>query len=544
MHLRGFLAALLLVISVVALSQDADSGAVALDVVLVVDNSDSMSQSDPGGMVRDMALDLMVRLPSGSRLALVIFDEEAAVAVGMVEVSSVAAVEQMAQGLDAVSYSGRHASIAHGVRAAIQELAEGTRTESIQGIVLVTDGGTDSAGPSSDSDGEWALTESAARECLDRGIRVFSISFPGDLDFALARHVAELTGGTFSLLDDVSGSGEVLASIVGKMSQTPPEASPETQPDAADVAAREDAGREFDYRLWVVPTASLIILIWFFAYQRWKRPRTPVLPPRRPRPGVKSKPQDPDVPRAHLHDVAGVALRKPYLLRSAQTRIGREPDNDLVIPEKTVSGAHARIDHDEGSFAILDLDSSNGTKLNGDRLRPHQPRRLASGDRITFDLFDFVFKLEEEVPAEPEPEPEPEAEADSESEAEAEAETEKEAEPEPESIPEGEEDDSLPTTRLKPATCPVHPGERATELCSECKNAFCAQCVSESDGRVVCSLCQETATVAKPSGCPNHPEVRATELCPACKQPFCAECVVEQDGATVCLSCAQVPPTI
>ncbi len=46
-------------------------------------------------------------------------------------------------------------------------------------------------------------------------------------------------------------------------------------------------------------------------------------------------------------------------------RIGSRPDNDLVIDQKDVSRRHAVLRVDDGSFHITDLDSKNGTFING-----------------------------------------------------------------------------------------------------------------------------------------------------------------------------------
>lgn len=71
-----------------------------------------------------------------------------------------------------------------------------------------------------------------------------------------------------------------------------------------------------------------------------------------------------------------------YILRRAITIVGREPLNDVVIPDPEVSRRHARIFWEESSFNIEDLNSTNGTYVNGRRI--DQETRLASGDIIDF----------------------------------------------------------------------------------------------------------------------------------------------------------------
>ena len=52
--------------------------------------------------------------------------------------------------------------------------------------------------------------------------------------------------------------------------------------------------------------------------------------------------------------------------------IGRDPGNDLVIDDKQTSRRHARFEQDETGFYIRDLDSTNGTYLNGEHVVDRQ----------------------------------------------------------------------------------------------------------------------------------------------------------------------------
>ncbi len=68
-------------------------------------------------------------------------------------------------------------------------------------------------------------------------------------------------------------------------------------------------------------------------------------------------------------------------------RRGIDPDIDLTGPPEDpgVSHLHALlIAQDDGSWAIVDLDSANGLSVNDEPqpLRPNVPRALADGDRV------------------------------------------------------------------------------------------------------------------------------------------------------------------
>ena len=61
--------------------------------------------------------------------------------------------------------------------------------------------------------------------------------------------------------------------------------------------------------------------------------------------------------------------------------VGRSPDADVVIDDEAVSWNHLEIERRGDVLLATDLDSSNGTALNGEPL--DRPRRLRGGDVLT-----------------------------------------------------------------------------------------------------------------------------------------------------------------
>lgn len=57
------------------------------------------------------------------------------------------------------------------------------------------------------------------------------------------------------------------------------------------------------------------------------------------------------------------------LLQSRPLRIGREPGNDLILRDPKTSRSHAEIRFERGFFVLHDLDSANGTWIDGQRVR-------------------------------------------------------------------------------------------------------------------------------------------------------------------------------
>ena len=61
-------------------------------------------------------------------------------------------------------------------------------------------------------------------------------------------------------------------------------------------------------------------------------------------------------------------------------RLGRSPDNDVILRDPATSGHHARLERRGDQFWIVDLGSTNGTLVNGE---PIQEKALSHGDRVT-----------------------------------------------------------------------------------------------------------------------------------------------------------------
>ena len=69
-------------------------------------------------------------------------------------------------------------------------------------------------------------------------------------------------------------------------------------------------------------------------------------------------------------------------------RIGRVPDNDIVVPHVSVSRHHAELRTTPGGYRIVDLGSHNGTFVNEQRVTE---AALAEGDSVGFG--DTTFRL-------------------------------------------------------------------------------------------------------------------------------------------------------
>ncbi len=81
-----------------------------------------------------------------------------------------------------------------------------------------------------------------------------------------------------------------------------------------------------------------------------------------------------------------------YQLTSDETLIGRNPKTDITLLDENISREHAIVlfDEETGDYTIEDLQSSNGTKVNGKRIRSSN---LVDADEIEIGSTRFRFLL-------------------------------------------------------------------------------------------------------------------------------------------------------
>ena len=90
---------------------------------------------------------------------------------------------------------------------------------------------------------------------------------------------------------------------------------------------------------------------------------------------------------------------KVFPLEAAEVRLGRSPTNDIVLAPATISRHHALIRRHGDTYVLEDLQSTNGTYLNGEPVVTRSP--LGEGDRIRLGEVMFRFTGSAEAAAEP-----------------------------------------------------------------------------------------------------------------------------------------------
>jgi len=94
--------------------------------------------------------------------------------------------------------------------------------------------------------------------------------------------------------------------------------------------------------------------------------------------------------------VSGPGVGTRHLLSESKQRIGRDSRCDIHLDDTETSRKHAEIEFFGGEYLLTDLQSSNGTIVNG---KPIDSKVLRDGDRIQIGKFVFVFRLHEANPS-------------------------------------------------------------------------------------------------------------------------------------------------
>ena len=81
--------------------------------------------------------------------------------------------------------------------------------------------------------------------------------------------------------------------------------------------------------------------------------------------------------------------------------IGRDAACDLTIADLTVSRRHAQLERVADGWQLTDLESTNGTRVNGWRVRGTDRVPVGPGDRVTFGDQEVVFLRGDAPPALP-----------------------------------------------------------------------------------------------------------------------------------------------
>jgi hypothetical protein len=423
--MRHSAAVSLVLVTAIALAAGA---AAEVPVVAAVDSSRSLSAADLA-TVRASFAELLERLPPGTPSGLLTFDDEVRWLV-----PPGGAPGRVLEALGEVTPRGRFTVLNDALFTAARELEGG-------GVVVVVTDGRD--------EGSATIPEDVARMCDTNGVRLVVAGLGRRHDGRALRRLALITRGELVERLDLTPDGvppaveRARGGVVADLAAAaPPPTPPPATPTEVAAAAPSPATPS-----WVLPVLGLLAVmalgllaaLWL-ALKRREPERSSC-----ERCGAPLEPWETSCSRCQIAEleealkaqqVAGPAVaveaeevaldpevfrksplpeglantlvldEEPVLIarqrgRSARTynlpkdrafAVGRAPGvNSLQIDDPTVSAQHFRVVPKDGEFYVVDLDTTNGTLVNHQRVTV---RKLASGDVIQVGSVQLEFALQ------------------------------------------------------------------------------------------------------------------------------------------------------
>lgn len=105
--------------------------------------------------------------------------------------------------------------------------------------------------------------------------------------------------------------------------------------------------------------------------------------------GMKKGKNLPYIKLINRREDLGFKVEETYTL-DGNMELGRSNKNDIVIKDPYVSGKHVRFTVHDGRTSMQDLNSTNGSFVNGERLG-RNPVYLRDGDKIHIGQMDFLY---------------------------------------------------------------------------------------------------------------------------------------------------------
>lgn len=167
-----------------------------------------------------------------------------------------------------------------------------------------------------------------------------------------------------------------------------PEPEPEPRPapgkrrDSWSLELSDDAAPGAEHRLNQT-------LHGFPAMQPSAKPETPAAPPT-PLAASEAKTPAASEAMASLIVRSGVLKGHRFPIRVPIVNVGRADYNDIVLPDDSVSTTHAKLQRREGIWVVVDLESTNGTLVDGEPVSGEAP--LAPGAFVRFGEVQTVFE--------------------------------------------------------------------------------------------------------------------------------------------------------
>lgn len=420
------------------------AGKQMIDIMFVIDNSGSMKINDPNFITKQVVTDFTNTLNNDTRIGMVLFDADARITLPLVDISQTKSIVEFKKGLEKVDYRGKFTNSPAGIERAIYELKNRGRKKAQKTIIFLTDGIVDTGNKTIDREKTAWLKDELSKESKKLGIRIISIALTEKADIQLIQSLAVKTDGEYfrafraneipNIFEKINRLIHSADTVAAGRPATPASPSPEvasppsemTSPvrskkivsgdDKQDKADKTIFNRVVDeveayqspqalFTRGLIPLLILMIALILFCgviyllFMKTKSPSSSI-PANIVQAPIPRKIETEKQPEATLIDVENVSAKEclPIEINKKRTTIGRDPSNDIVIPQKTISSFHATIEFKDGYFYLEDNRSTNRTSINNKLIGHNDSVRLKSGDKIYFAVYEFRFLVLDQIP--------------------------------------------------------------------------------------------------------------------------------------------------
>ena len=399
-------------------------------LVLAVDTSRSLTSSDLA-LVRERLEAVLEGLDPSIPVGLVSFADEARW-VAPIGTSR----EDIRQALDSLEPHGNLTVLNDALFIAVREMPAG-------GVVLVVTDGRD--------EGSATTVEDVARLAEGNHVPVVATSNGRRIEERALRRLALLTDGSYVGTLRDADSGELAAKLIAtaavvheaqakaEAAAAPPPPPLPTLAPAEPAAAAQEGGGGLPW--WTLPLVALVLAAIVAAFVLAQRKRRQAEPRRCSTCGAELEPWETDCPHCQMKELdeavrtqpiapvavpeeavldASVFKRAPQppgldqtmvldeqpvlvarhgarsgrsytLPRDQVFAVGRAPGvNTLQVEDPTMSGQHFKVVPKDGEFYVVDLETTNGTWVNNERV---SVRRLQAGNIIRSGTAEFEFRM-------------------------------------------------------------------------------------------------------------------------------------------------------
>lgn len=362
-------------------------------VALTLDTSGSI-RPELIEQTRALAVSILESLPQGSEVALFVFDDTSRLIL-----SRTRDPEAVRKALAAVQRAGTRTALYDALYDASRYLEQAPRSR--KAIVLVTDGKDEHS---------TLLQEDGLKVATTHRIPVFAVGVGRVQESVLAR-IAKLTGGEFAPMAGADGPAMASRIAALDLSGPPPTPAP-TEAPPVETAPESPPGFSRGLIALLVGTGLLLIAAAAMMVKRGRAAPPPAVkaePRPRSAPAVKNEAADhtlmarrPDATsvdrtmvlrtQASLRVINGPSAGRVLTLGMGRTlTIGRAPTNDLELQDPAISGEHCRVKPEDGGYVVYDVESTNGTLVNGLPIDRHV---LKPGDVISLGQVGITFSVD------------------------------------------------------------------------------------------------------------------------------------------------------